>query len=275
MKRYYSARNHPKTLTLEDFQWKVQHLYLFFSEKNYFKGKAGISGWYLPKEITHKAAMALGFQPFPIKEWAERSITEDHVFDVIEFLHDYVARPGELVGMTSDTGFNYEDYDGYDDAAGQTEFRDAVNAFLCDYKTGFKIAKEGRILSMGPGGLQAILEAEIEPYDEENVDSKVRAAILKWRNRHLDMQERRQAIREMADVFEWLKKTKQLGRALARKDESDLFEIANTFAIRHHDPKQRKDYDQDIWYPWMFHFYLATYHAVIRSLKRLDKKNVG
>jgi len=69
MKRYYSARNRPKTLTLEDFQWKVQHLYLFFSEKDYFKGKAGITGWILPKEIEHKAAMALGFQPFPIKQW--------------------------------------------------------------------------------------------------------------------------------------------------------------------------------------------------------------
>jgi len=275
MKRYYSARNRPKTLTLEDFQWKVQHLYLFFSEKDYFKGKAGITGWILPKEIEHKAAMALGFQPFPIKQWAERSTTEDHVFDVIEFLHDYVARPGELVGMTTDTGFNYEDYDGYDDAAGQAEFRDLVNAFLCDYKTGFKLADDGKILSMGPGGLQAILEAEIEPYDEENVDSKVRSAILKWRNRHLDMRERREAIREMADVFEWLKKTRQLGKVLARKDEADLFEIANTFAIRHHDPKQRNDYDQDIWYPWMFHFYLATYHAVIRSLKRLNKKNAG
>ena len=177
--------------------------------------------------------------------------------------------------MTTVTGWNYDDYDGYDEAAGQAEFRDAVNAFLCDYKTGFKRAKEGRILSMGPGGLQAILEAEIEPYDEENVDSKVRSAILKWRNRHLDMRERREAIREMADVFEWLKKTRQLGKVLARKDEADLFEIANTFAIRHHDPKQRNDYDQDIWYPWMFHFYLATYHAVIRSLKRLNKKNAG
>ena len=275
MKRYYSARNRPKKLSLKSLYSKLAPLYLFFFEKDYFKGKAGISKRDFPNEIKYKAEMALGFQPFPIMEWDERDTTEDHIFDVIEFLHDHVARPGEWVGMTSDSGYNYYDYDGYDDAAGQAEFRDAVNAFLCNYKTGFKIAEDGKILSTGPGSLQAILEAEIEPYDEENVDSKVRSAILKWRNRHLDMQERREAIREMADVFEWLKKTNKLGRALARKDEGALFEIANKFAIRHYNPKQRNDYDQDIWYPWMFHFYLATYHAVIRILKRLDKKNTG
>lgn len=273
MKRYYSARNRPKTLTLHALRWKVEHLYLFLCEKDYFKGKAGVTKGYVPDEFKHKVAMALGFQPFPLEKWENPHETEDQIFDLIEFLHDHVARPGELVGMTTETGWNYEDYDGYDDVVGQAEFRDHVNAFLRDYKTGFQIGEDGKILSMGPGGLQAILEAEIEPYDEENVDRRVRSAILKWRNRHLDMRERREAIREMADVFEWLRETEQLERVLARKDEAALFEIANKFAIRHHDPKQRKDYDEEIWYPWMFHFYLATYHAVIRSLKRLDKTN--
>jgi hypothetical protein len=122
-------------------------------------------------------------------------------------------------------------------------------------------------------GLKSILDAEIEPYDEKNVDTKVREAIIKWRNRQHDMNERRQAIREMADVFEWLKKTKQLEKVLAQKDSAALFEIANTFSIRHHEPKQRKDYDETIWYSWMFHFYLATYHAVIRLLKKGKKRS--
>ena len=76
----------------------------------------------------------------------------------------------------------------------------------------------------------------------------------------------------MADVFEWLQKSKRLEKALSKKDESDLFHIANEFGIRHHNPKQKTDYDPDIWYPWIFHFYLATFHAVSRLLMRQNKK---
>lgn len=89
--------------------------------------------------------------------------------------------------------------------------------------------------------------------------------------RQRSQNDERKAIRELADVFEWLKKTQKLQQALDRKDESALFEIANNFAIRHHDPKQKSNYDQGIWYNWIFHFYLATYHAVIRSLIKQEK----
>ena len=134
------------------------------------------------------------------------------------------------------------------------------------------MTKDGRILAIGEHGLQHILSAEIVPYDEKNVDSKVRSAIAKWRNRQLSMSEKREAIRELADVFEWLKKTKRLETVLDTKDESAIFDIANNFAVRHHNPKQKVNYDPAIWYPWMFHFYLATYHAAVRLLVKKAKK---
>ena len=168
--------------------------------------------------------------------------------------------------MTNETGWNYSDYDSYDDKVGQDEFRNKANIILAEYKTGFEMSEEGMILAKGADGLQHILEAEIIPYDEVNVDRKVRNAITKWRNRHLSLSEKKEAIRELADVFEWLKKTKELGAVLDEKDESALFELANKFSIRHHDPSQKTNYDPAIWYSWMFHFYLATYHAVIRLL---------
>ena len=174
--------------------------------------------------------------------------------------------------MTTETGYNYEDYDSYDDQAGQEEFRNKANIFLADYKTGFELTKDGIILALGTDGLQHILDAEIIPYDEANVDSKVRNAIAKWRNRHLSLSEKKEAIRELADVFEWLKKTKRLSSVLDRKDESAIFDIANNFGIRHHDPKQKTNYDRAIWYSWIFHFYLATYHAAIRLLIKKEKQ---
>ena len=156
---------------------------------------------------------------------------------------------------------------------GKEEFREKANAILAEYKTGFELTPEGTILAIGTNGLQYILDAEIIPYDEANVDSKVRNAITKWRNRHLSLSEKCEAIRELADVFEWLKKTKNLTSVLDNKDESALFDIANNFSIRHHNPNQKTNYDPAIWYSWMFHFYLATYHAAIRLLMKKEKES--
>lgn len=269
-RRYYSSRSKNKSLSIEELYWKLQNLYPFFRDRDFFKGQAGITEHNLPDSINHKAAFSIGFHPFPITKWESDEITEDRIFDVIEFLYDHVAEPGELVSMTTDEGYDYSDYDGYDVESGKKEFREKVNAFLCDFGNGYELSEDGMILSIGDHGLKHILDAEIIPYDEINVDSKVRDAIIKWRNRHLDIRERKQAIRELADVFEWLKKTKKISKILSRKDESAIFEIANKFSIRHHDPNQKREYDESIWYAWIFHFYLATYHAVIRMLKKLE-----
>jgi hypothetical protein len=271
VRRYYAARKQPGKLNLEGLYRKLQHLYLFFRDRDYFK-EAGITKSDLPDAIKHKAALSLSFEMFPVTKWPAHDIIEDHIFEALEFLHDHVPRPGELLDMTTETGFHYTDYDEYDKKAGAAEFRRDANAFLADYKSGFELTKEGTILALGTEGLQHILDAEIVPYDELNVDSKVRNAIVKWRNRHLSLEEKKAAIRDLADVFEWLKKSKQLGKILDRKDDSALFEIANNFALRHYDPNQKANYDQAIWYSWMFHFYLATYHAAIRLLIKYERQ---
>jgi hypothetical protein len=271
-RRYYSTRQKSATLTLEGLYSKLQNLYLLFRGKDYFKEKAGITGHELPEAITHEAALALSFQLFPVTKWLARDVTEDHVFDALEFLYDHVSKPGAWIQMTSETGYNYNDYDGYDEEEGRLDFREVVNIFLADYKSGYELTKEGTILSLGTDGLQHILDAEIVPYDETNVDRKVRDAIAKWRNRHLSLTDKKAAIRELADVFEWLKKTKSLATVMDVKDESAIFELANNFAIRHHNPRQKINYDATIWYSWMFHFYLATYHAAVRLLIKHEKK---
>jgi hypothetical protein len=51
---------------------------------------------------------------------------------------------------------------------------------------------------------------------------------------------------------------------MSKKDEGALFQIANQFAIRHHDRTQRADYDDDIWFEWIFYVFLATAKAMIR-----------
>jgi hypothetical protein len=84
------------------------------------------------------------------------------------------------------------------------------------------------------------------------------------------MDERRDAIRDLADVLEYLRP--RLKTALTKKDEAALFEIANNFGIRHHNAEQRTDYDKPIWYSWIFYYYLATIHAAVRLIERSGGK---
>ncbi len=266
MRRYYSSRNRNRTLDIGAVYLKVDDLYTFFEQKQYFKEKLEISGNSVPETARRLASLALQFCPFPIKAWPEGLKTEDAIFDLLEFLFDHISKPGELVSMSNE-GYQYYDFIDYDEAQGKKEFRELANSFLCDYRDGYEISAEGRILSLDPE-LGGILSAEIIPYNKVKVDDKVRLAILKWRNRHLDLSQRKDAIRELADVFEWLKKSGDLGKVFSTKDDSDLFNIANNFHIRHHNPAQSSNYDERIWCSWMFHFYLASYHALVRLLIR-------
>ena len=272
-RRYYSSRNNSKPISTEELYQKFQSLYLLFRDKDYFKNKTGITNGELPDTILYEASIELTFQPFPIEKWLQKDIAEERIFDTLEFLYDRTSKPGDLVSMVTNTNWNYDDYESYDDKMGQKEFRDKANTILADYKTGFELTQEGIILAKGTDGLQYILKAKIIPYDEINVDRKVQNAITKWRNRHLSIPEKKEAIRELTDVFEWLKKTKDLANVLDSKDESALFDIANNFGIRHHNPNQKTNYDSAIWYSWIFHFYLATYHATIRLLIKKEKQN--
>ncbi len=247
-------------------------IFTHFHKKDYFKEKLGVNCNDNPADANNLANILLGLTPFPLNKWLESDISENNIFDILEFLFDHISKPNEIVEMMSETNYSFYDYSSYNQVEGQKEFVLIANVSLKDYGVGYELAQDGKILTVGNEGLEQILNAEILQYDEINVDSKVRNAIIKWRNRQLSWENRREAIRELADVFEWLKKNKELEKVVESKDESVLFDIANNFAIRHHEPKQKSNYSKEIWYPWMFHFYLATYHASIRLLKKVATK---
>jgi len=54
-------------------------------------------------------------------------------------------------------------------------------------------------------------------------------------------------------------------------DENDLFNLANNFGIRHHKETQKTQYDKPIWLSWLFYYYLATIHAVVRLIEQRRK----
>jgi hypothetical protein len=141
-----------------------------------------------------------------------------------------------------------------------------MNEFLRDYSDGYEISISGEILTLGDQGLENLLKAELPDYEPKNVDSRIHAAIHKFRRHNSSVDDKRDAVRSLADVFEYLRP--KLQSIISSKDEADLFNIANNFSVRHHNDKQKNEYDESIWLSWMFYFYLATIHTIIRKLKK-------
>jgi hypothetical protein len=66
----------------------------------------------------------------------------------------------------------------------------------------------------------------------------VNVAIDKFRRCGSTASDRRDAIRDLADILEFLRP--QTKAVLTQQDESDLFNIANNFGIRHHPQIKRR-----------------------------------
>lgn len=190
--------------------------------------------------------------------------TEDDLFDMIEFMHDHCSKPiSGYYHQYSNCGHHY---DIFNDNEGQKHYRDTINYILRDFKEGFEISEAGEILELPYNNIAPLLQADIPSSDSENITKKIDLAVLKFRRHKSTLDDRRDALRELADVLEYLRP--DIKKVLASKDESDLFNIANNFGIRHHNVDQKVDYDKAIWYSWIFYYYLATIHAALRLIAK-------
>ncbi|WP_454759401.1 hypothetical protein [Caulobacter segnis] len=199
---------------------------------------------------------------WPIRQQLD-AYSEDNLFSVIEFVFDHISKP--LTGHDhayNQCGMHWETFD---QLAGIAEYRASVNALLARYANGYELSPTGEVMELGPLGTANLLEAEV-PIADHNVSGRIDAAIKKFRQRRSSMDDRRDAVRDLADVLEYLRP--QMESVLAKKDESALFNIANNFGIRHHNDKQQTGYDPAIWLSWMFYFYLSTIHAVVRMIEK-------
>lgn len=190
--------------------------------------------------------------------------TEDDFFDVLEFLHDHCSKGlnGHYHNWNN-CGYHYEEFN---DVEGQKHFRELLNPILREYKEGFEISNDGEILVLSDDGLSNLFEADIPTKDKENISNKIGSSIIKFRRYKSTLDDRREAIRELADVLEFLKPA--IKQHLNKKDENDIFNIANNFGIRHHNKDQQTEYDKAIWYSWIFYYYLATLHALLRMTNK-------
>ncbi len=277
MKKYYSVRNginhNFSGFNLDVLKKLILDLYIEFENKGYFQEYFGyycvdqdfVSGL-LGQNIDAQIYRLLRKDNiWPISEKMEQ-YSEDDLFDVIELLFDNISKPIDGVyHQYNQCGWHYSKFNQNE---GRREFLEKINDILSEYGSGFKIDQDGIILVKDEKELSSIYSADI-PTNRSDVKIKMELAAQKYRQSRSNLEERRIAIRELADVLETLKK--DVEKYLNKKDESDLFNLANNFAIRHSNDKQRTEYDKDIWYSWMFYFYISTIHALLRIKERAEK----
>lgn len=195
-----------------------------------------------------------------------KNYEEDDLFDVIEFLFQHASKPIDgSYHSYNQCGMHWETFN---KAQGQAEFRSRINSVLVHYLKPFEISEAGEVLHRPEQGFEQIFSADI-PSSDANITGRINAAVLRYRRHGATLDDRRQAVRDLSDVLEYIRpKIKSL---LTSADEKDLFSLANNFGIRHHNDQQKTAYDTSLWLSWMFYFYLATIHVVLRKQQQGEK----
>lgn len=181
---------------------------------------------------------------FPVKAHWD-AYDEDTLFDVMELLFDHAAvGTGGTFHRHLDCGWHYTEFD---ELEGKHTVRLAFNDLLSDYKAGFELSATGEIVALAPEGLSELYAPLSSGCDPSAVQARTAAAIAKFRRRGASPDDWRDAVRDLFDVLEYLRP--QAKARLTRADERDLFIMANEFSIRHHNTRQRPNYDRSIWLP--------------------------
>jgi hypothetical protein len=201
---------------------------------------------------------------WPLRRDEFLSADRDLLFDVIEVLHDHVARPRERTFHDfCDCGWHYADFVM---EAGRQVYRWRVNQLLDQAVLGYRLAGDGedvgRLVTTTDEARTDLLQSMNSRTDPASVD-EVRHAISLFRTRGAIREDKRSACTALARVLE--DRRRQLKTELFSKDEGALFTIANEFDVRHSGERQKNDYRAEF-LDWVFWWYLATIELTDRLL---------
>lgn len=200
------------------------------------------------------------------------SWTEAEFMDAIEFLYDHVSKPTEPRYYHSYNNCGYHDST-FDSAAGRERYRSEVNDILALLDGGWELSETGEVVRQVTSEVADLLSRELPDVAGATARERVTDAVRKFRSRTSDKSDRHDAVRDLADVLEFLRP--QLKLVLTKKDDALLFDMVNSFGIRHLNEKQHTEYNENIWLSWMFHFLLATIHAGTRFIDESSPARVS
>lgn len=267
---YYAARHGAKTEPLDFgsvrdlFLAKFEHFFhkLYFLEATGYEcvDRGKIPGTWGDKPESFFFIKLRLRNVWPIPKYIE-TYDEVKLFSVIEFLYDYVSEPiNPYYHSWDNCGWHANSYD---KAKGQATYRQDINAILKDYKSGYQLSETGQIVEIPPSGLEEVIAEpeQISTTEPENVDQRVKSAIAKYSRYGATTEDKKDAVRTLADVLEFLKRENV---RMPGQDDSDLFRIVNGFDIRHHNREQQGQYDKEVWYKWMFYTFLSSIYAMLK-----------
>jgi hypothetical protein len=275
MRDYYNRRlgtggDSPR-LTLEELARQVSTTYAYFTQHGYLQWAFGyncVDAGDVPgkhgTDIATQFYLKTGIRLDGALPELLSSTSEVNLFTFIEFVYDYVAKPDERTGRYhsfSGCGWHYDcRSEQFDFEAARMEWRSALAEYLRYYSEGYELTARGEVAQVAPSGLSTAIEATAPPAAGETNIAKLEHAVRAFLRGRSSREDKKRAVRELADLLEFYRP--QVKKHLLSKDESDLFHIANTFAIRHHNENQRTDYDGP-WLTWLFYLYLTTVHLVM------------
>lgn len=270
---YFSQRAglspHPNGLPLKDVIDLFVRIYDQFDEDGYFQEAFGydcVDAGFVPGNVRDPdLAILLAIRKrdlWPLRKYSA-GYSEDDLFDIIEFLYQHVSKP--VVGTYhswSNCGWHWNTFD---QSEGRKDYCEKINIVLGHYEQTFELSANGEVLRKPEQGFEQIFTADL-PSKDVNISDRVNAATLRFRRHGSTIDDRRQAVRDLVDVLEYLRP--QVQKLLTSNDEKDLFNLANNFGIRHHNDRQKTGYEAGLWLNWMFYVYLSTIHVLVRMMDR-------
>jgi hypothetical protein len=283
-RRYWSARRRPveppKPLDLAEVKALYADLLGQLSATGYLDGAIGPSccdarfDW--PSEAQRRIVDLLDTDVpvWPLRQplgpagelvAVEQTWSQDFFYDVVEAVHDLVARPRRR----SWHGFCEEwDYDDFAKPPGQAVYRWKVNELLARSELNLRLADDGDdvgflVHTVGDDRHRLVTAVLATPDPKDRAE--VAHAVGLFRSRTATREDKRSAAVALARVLE--DRRDLLKTELLSRDEGALFQIANQFDVRHRRADQRPDYD-DAYLDWIFWWYLATVELTNRLLAR-------
>ena len=196
----------------------------------------------------------------------EKTWTEGTFLDIVEAMHDFVARP--RVRHWHDYHDSW-DFDDYARRPGQAVYRWRVNELFDRSVVHLHLdeAGSGELITVTRDprdDLARDVQATAHNDDRDEVSHAVRSFRLRGASR----EDKRGAVIGLARVLETRRSL--IKRELLSKDEDALFLILNRFDLRHRRADQQPDYDE-MYLDWLFWWYLATVQLANRLVNRQER----
>ena len=248
------------SLDYRDLQRLLGAMLEWYEDEGWFQTSLGKECPDAPTDVGAAVLQKFGVAAWPLSDFV-RSNDLTWTLGAIEFAFDNVSEPTDSYWHNWNAcGTHVREADV---GRGQRDLRRRVNDLLARFEPRYELREDGEVWEVAPDGLQYVVP---ESVGNAISDSKVTRAIRKFRHHSSTHDDRREAVRELADVLEELRDT--VGTALPAQEEARLFEIANNFGIRHHNANQNNDYDPDVWLEWLFYSFLNAIALSSRVVER-------